>query len=150
MTLFFKRGLQTLVALVTFFVLAGAAQAALVNPHIAERDLWRMQRQYGQPLALPEWLPAGYRYKGHVAFKQHSLTVGYVRGGRLIWFMLIHRYTGCGRREWLRRDLVPRAKAVRGCEPGAGLFFVWSRNASLAQVTNVGRNVGLPWRENEG
>jgi hypothetical protein len=128
---------------------APSAPTANTNPHVPAAALKRMQAQYGRPMALPTWLPAGYLYKGHVSLRDHSLTVGYVRAGRLIWFMLLNDFKGCATSRWVRALTLPDSQARRGCHPGAGLFYVWSHDAPLRQVDRVARSVRRTWREEQ-
>lgn len=134
-------------ALALGVVFASSAAAANANPYVPTAALTRMQAQYGRPLALPTWLPAGYVYKGHVGLRDHSLTVGYVRAGRLIWFLLLNDFKRCTTSRWVRAVTVPGSQARRGCHPGAGLFYVWSHDAPLKQVDRVARSVRLTWKE---
>ena len=127
--------------------LAPFARAGNANSHVPRAALARMQVQYGRPMALPTWMPAGYLYKGHVGIRDYSLTVGYVRAGRLIWFMLLNDFKGCTTSRWVRALDMSDSQARRGCHPGAGLFYVWSHDAPLAQVDRVARSVRLTWHD---
>jgi hypothetical protein len=135
------------VALALGIAFAPSASAGNANPYVPTAALNRMQAQYRRPIALPTWLPTGYVYKGHVGLRDHSLTVGYVRAGRLIWFMLLNDFRGCTTSRWVRAMTVPGSKARRGCHPGAGLFYVWSHDAPLRQVDRIARSVRRTWSE---
>lgn len=134
-----------LVVVVLFLLLVASARAASSNPYIPQDTVKRMEMNYGLPLALPGWLPSGYRFKGWVAVPQHSLILGFVREGRLVWFMLSGR-AGCRTSTVARPFVIPRGSAYRRCVAGAGTVTVWSLDEAPGGLRAVAARTVLSWK----